>query len=216
MDTSSRTKESNDLLYYCSKGDIHGVDEESRKDGVDPNVRDADGNTPLILATEAGHTIIVEMLLSRFPQIRIDQVNHLGQSALMKAAIQGRVTCARALLRAGADPTLRDFSRGFCALEWAEYVGRTECMQIIAHYMLKPGKREKATFTAMIGDLQKMTAAATIPVLGETVDTLVPLPRPRLGSAPIPRLEITVAPDLGPRNNSYSCHRKRRPKSAMA
>ncbi|KHJ80146.1 ankyrin repeat protein [Oesophagostomum dentatum] len=156
------------------------------------------------------------MLLSRFPQLRIDQVNHLGQSALMKAAIQGRVTCARALLRAGADPALRDFSRGFCALEWAEYVGRSECVHIIAHYMLKPMKAEKATFTDMIDDLHKMTAAATIPVLGETVDTLVPIPRPRVGSAPIPRLEITVAPDQGGRKHSFGYRKPRRPRSSMA
>lgn len=48
----------------------------------------------------------------------------------------------------------------------------------------------------------QMTAAATIPVLGETVDTLVPKPRPRVGSAPIPRLEITVAPDQVSRNTT--------------
>ncbi|EYC24737.1 hypothetical protein Y032_0013g2083 [Ancylostoma ceylanicum] len=205
------------LLDFCSKGDIQGVDEESRKEGVDPNIQDAEGNTPLILASQAGFTTIVEMLISRFPQLQIDQVNYLGQSALMKAAIQGRVTCARALLRAGADPSLRDFSRGFCALDWAEYVGRSECMHIIAHYMMKPTKAPRAPFNSMISDLQKMTAAATIPVLGETVDTLVPKPRPRVGSAPIPRLEITVAPDQVPRKHSYGYQQqKRRPNSSMA
>lgn len=32
---------------------------------------------------------------------------------------------------------MRDYSRQFCALEWAEYVGRTECAHMIAHFMLK-------------------------------------------------------------------------------
>ncbi|VDL86619.1 unnamed protein product [Nippostrongylus brasiliensis] len=95
-------------------------------------MRDADGNTPLILAAQAGYTKIVEMLLARFPTIEVDQVNHLGQTALMKAAIQGRVACARVLLRA------------------------------------------------------------------------MPKPRPRLGSAPIPRLEITEAPDLNRNPGSLS------------
>lgn len=31
---------------------------------------------------------------------------------------------------------MRDYSRQFCALEWAEYVGRTECAHMIAHFML--------------------------------------------------------------------------------
>lgn len=36
----------------------------------------------------------------------------------------------------GADAYHRDPSRQMCALEWAEYVGRTECAHYIAHFML--------------------------------------------------------------------------------
>lgn len=40
----------------------------------------------------------------------------------------------------GADPYKRDNGRAFCALEWAEFVGRTECAHMIAHFMLEPIK----------------------------------------------------------------------------
>ncbi|VDO67287.1 unnamed protein product [Heligmosomoides polygyrus] len=153
---------SGDLLEFCIKADIRAVDEECRKEDVNPNIQDAEGNTPLIIAAEAGHTAIVELLLARFPHLEIDHVNHLGQSALMKAAIQGRITCARALLRAGADTSLRDFSRSFRALDWAEYVGRTECVHMIAHFMVKSPKPTRPTFSAMISDLQNVSRSKTL------------------------------------------------------
>uniref|UniRef100_A0A1I7WS06 ANK_REP_REGION domain-containing protein n=1 Tax=Heterorhabditis bacteriophora TaxID=37862 RepID=A0A1I7WS06_HETBA len=211
-----RVKPPQNLLEFCIKGDIRAIDDESKKEGVNPNMQDQEGNTPLILATQAGYTSIVELLLERFPTLNIDQVNNIGQSALMKAAIQGRISCARVLLRAGADPNLRDFSRGFCALEWAEYVGRTECMHMIAHYMLQPIKPKKKTCVAIFEDLQKLTAVATVPLLGDSADSVVPHPRPRVGSAPIPRLEITVAPEQV-RKHSYGYQTsKRRPHSSMS
>ncbi|CAD6197044.1 unnamed protein product [Caenorhabditis auriculariae] len=201
------------LLEYATRGNLKKVEEESRREDVDPNITDAEGNTPLILASQAGYTHVVEMLLEKFPTINIDQTNFLGQTALIKSAIQGRVSCARLLLRAGADPNKRDNCRGFCALQWAEYVGRTECRHMIAHYMLQPAtpiKRKKKTSVVRKNDLHKVTAVATVPLLGDSVETVIP--RPRLGSAPIPRLEITVAPDMI-RKHSYGAHR--RPKSSM-
>lgn len=47
-----------------------------------------------------GHANVVQVLLERFPALKFDQVNKLGQTALIKAAIQGRVSCAKLLLHA--------------------------------------------------------------------------------------------------------------------
>lgn len=202
------------LLEFAARGDIRGVEEESFKgDSVDPNMTDADGNTPLILAAQAGYTQIVEFLLERFP-VNIDQTNKLGQTALMKSAIQGRISCARTLLRAGADPNKKDTARGFCAFEWAQYVGRTECQHMIAHYAFKPTsstKRKKKTSVVKKCDLQKLTAIATVPLLGDSADSVVP--RPRLHSAPIPKFEITSPTDV---LRKFSYGHAQRPKSSMA
>jgi ankyrin repeat protein len=60
--------------------------------------------------------------VERFPKLDIDQLNKLGQTPLIKAAIQGKSKCALALLKHGADPQKKDYGRGFCALEWSKYV----------------------------------------------------------------------------------------------
>ena len=44
---------------------------------------------------------MLNYLLQNFRRVRIDQCNHLGFTALMKAAIQGRTRCAKLLLFAG-------------------------------------------------------------------------------------------------------------------
>lgn len=82
-------------------------------------------------------------------------MNKLGQTALIKAAIQGRANCARILLKAGhpknifnlltpkyfvfpilgADPFRRDNGRQLTALEWAKFVGRAESAQAIGEFM---------------------------------------------------------------------------------
>lgn len=43
----------------------------------------------------------MELLIERFRSLEIDHTNKLGQTALIKAAIQGRTNCARILLRSG-------------------------------------------------------------------------------------------------------------------
>ena len=48
-----------------------------------------------------GHADVLNYLLQNFRRVRIDQCNHLGFTALMKAAIQGRTRCAKLLLFAG-------------------------------------------------------------------------------------------------------------------
>ena len=50
----------------------------------------------------AGHDEVVNFLLRHFRQIKIDQSNNLGFTALMKAAIQGRTKSAKLLLFAGS------------------------------------------------------------------------------------------------------------------
>ena len=49
----------------------------------------------------AGHSDVVSFLLHNFRVLRIDHVNKLGFTALMKAAIQGRTKCAKLILFAG-------------------------------------------------------------------------------------------------------------------
>ena len=51
----------------------------------------------------AGHLMISNHLLNYFPRLDIERRNCHGFTALMKAAMQGRAECVRALMMAGND-----------------------------------------------------------------------------------------------------------------
>ena len=53
----------------------------------------------------AGYREIVRVLLHDFRKIRVDHKNKAGFTALMKAALQGRTSCAKQLLYAGNQPS---------------------------------------------------------------------------------------------------------------
>ncbi|CAG5115298.1 unnamed protein product [Candidula unifasciata] len=122
------------LSHLCSTGLAPALELLTDLPELDVNLPDKEGNTPLILAAQAGHTDAVRIMLQYFKGIRIDQPNRLGMTALMKAAIQGRSDCSRLLLYAGADPKLRDQGRKLCAEEWAAFCGRRDCADAIAKF----------------------------------------------------------------------------------
>lgn len=53
----------------------------------------------------SGYREIVRILLHEFRKIRVDHKNKAGFTALMKAALQGRTSCAKLLLYAGTSTT---------------------------------------------------------------------------------------------------------------
>ncbi|XP_004678117.1 PREDICTED: ankyrin repeat domain-containing protein 33B [Condylura cristata] len=56
----------------------------------------------------------------------------------MKAAMQGRTECIRALMLAGADVHARDPRRGMSPQEWAAYTGRLEAVRLIQKLLERP------------------------------------------------------------------------------
>jgi hypothetical protein len=101
---------------------------------VDPNVRRADGNTPLIDAVVRGHLEIVEALLAAGADPD-GRSGSNGSTALMAASgIGGSIPIVDRLLAAKADVNLQD-QRGETALMRAAGVGNTE----IARRLLAAG-----------------------------------------------------------------------------
>ncbi|XP_068948599.1 photoreceptor ankyrin repeat protein [Petaurus breviceps papuanus] len=86
---------------------------------LDVNQQDKEGNTALMLASQAGHVTLVNYLLNYYPGLDLDRRDSRGLTALMKAAVRGRSDCVAALLMSGADLTAVDPARGKTALEWA-------------------------------------------------------------------------------------------------
>ncbi|VFV28728.1 Hypothetical predicted protein [Lynx pardinus] len=60
----------------------------------------------------------------------------------MKAAMQGRTECIRALMLAGADVHARDPRRGMSSQEWAAYTGRLEAVRLIQRLLERPSPEQ--------------------------------------------------------------------------
>ena len=89
-----------DLVMAAELDDPRAVTALLRK-GVDPNLTDSRGRTPLFTAVREGSQHALESLLG-VPQLRIDAVNADGETPLMIAAIRGSLPAVRALVKRGA------------------------------------------------------------------------------------------------------------------
>ncbi|KAJ0023022.1 hypothetical protein NQD34_015156 [Periophthalmus magnuspinnatus] len=123
------------LLVACYQGFVDVVIALSQCPYLDPNWQDSEGNTALITAAQAGHITITNYLLNYFCGLDIERRNCHGFTALMKAAMQGRVDCVRALMLAGASLDARDFGRNLSAREWALFTGRYETAWVMTRLM---------------------------------------------------------------------------------
>ncbi|XP_043248303.1 uncharacterized protein LOC122395065 isoform X1 [Colletes gigas] len=130
VDSSGRTA----ISYMAGNGASAMLELALSCEGVDPNIPDNEGNTPLHFAAQAGQTECLNILLQRCQDIEVDARNASGFTPLMKAALQGRTKCAKILLFAGANPTLRDHGRGLRAEQWARFCGRYVCAEVIERF----------------------------------------------------------------------------------
>uniref|UniRef100_A0A3B4Z335 Ankyrin repeat domain-containing protein 33B-like n=1 Tax=Stegastes partitus TaxID=144197 RepID=A0A3B4Z335_9TELE len=126
------------LIMACYHGYIDVVIALSQCPYLDVNWQDNEGNTALITAAQAGHLFISNYLLNYFPGLDIERRNCHGFTALMKAAMQGRAECVRALMLAGGDIQARDYSRRMTPREWALFTGRYETAALMYRLMAKP------------------------------------------------------------------------------
>ena len=95
------------LLAAAANGDLAEVKRLVVDCGVDPNVQDDLGMTPLHRAASDGYLEVVELLLEHGANSNI-QENKYGWTPLHYAAKKCHVNVARVLLDHGADPTIRD------------------------------------------------------------------------------------------------------------
>ncbi|KAG9356141.1 hypothetical protein JZ751_000985 [Albula glossodonta] len=90
------------------------------------------------LAIKKGHIMISNYLLNYFPGLDIERRNCHGFTAMMKAAMQGRADCVRALMLAGGDLEARDFGRKLTPRQWALFTGRYETAHLMLRLMAQP------------------------------------------------------------------------------
>ncbi|KAG5268737.1 hypothetical protein AALO_G00215890 [Alosa alosa] len=126
------------LMVACYQGYVDVVIALSQCPHLDVNWQDKEGNTALITASQAGHITITNYLLNYFPGLDLERKNVHGFTALMKAAMQGRVECVRALMLAGANMKARDHGRKLTPREWALFTGRYDTAYTMLHLLSRP------------------------------------------------------------------------------
>ncbi|XP_075068813.1 ankyrin repeat domain-containing protein 33B isoform X2 [Mixophyes fleayi] len=130
------------LLVACYQGYVDIVIALSQCPHVDVNWQDNEGNTALITAAQAGHITITNHLLNYYPGLDLEKRNIHGFTALMKASIQGRTDCVRALMLAGADIQAVDPNRGYTSREWARFTGRYDTAYLMQRLLDKPSPEQ--------------------------------------------------------------------------
>jgi uncharacterized protein len=91
--------------------------------GANPDMRDASGNTALMLAAQIGFAEGMSLLVDRKAQV--DLANSRGETPLMRAVQNRDIATVRTLLTAGANPNKADSSSGLTARQYAERDARS-------------------------------------------------------------------------------------------
>ncbi|XP_069046945.1 ankyrin repeat domain-containing protein 33B isoform X2 [Lepisosteus oculatus] len=125
-------------MVACYQGYVDVVTALAQCPYVDVNWQDKEGNTALITAAQAGHITISNYLLNYFPGLDLERRNVHGFTALMKAAMQGRTECVRALMLAGADLEATDHGRRLTPREWALFTARYETALAMTQLLARP------------------------------------------------------------------------------
>ena len=121
-------KGTNTVFAYAQSGDLKAL---RRLLDANPRLvrqRDADGETPLIAAVQAGNTNTLPLLLARGAEV--DATNRFGWTPLLIAALHGRDAALEALLAAGAQANQANPS-GQTPLVAAAFHGSTAAAQAL-------------------------------------------------------------------------------------
>ncbi|MBW6528029.1 ankyrin repeat domain-containing protein [Sphingomonas sp. RHCKR7] len=86
--------------------------------GADPNLRDRDGETPMMLAVQAGQPEMVQILGTA--KANANLADGSGETPLIRAVQRRDLTLVRAVLAAGGNPDQPDNLAGMSAREYAK------------------------------------------------------------------------------------------------
>ncbi|MES2096634.1 MAG: ankyrin repeat domain-containing protein [Pseudomonadota bacterium] len=106
INTQDPTTGEGALHIVVKRGDAVYVRYFLAQPGIDPNLKDNRGNTPLLLAVRGGHTDLIEILLGAKANANI--ANSDGDIPLILAVMRRDTDMVRILIDGGADPDKTD------------------------------------------------------------------------------------------------------------
>lgn len=129
-DVDTDDENNNTALHMAAWQGYEGVADILLGGGADPMSRNVWEETPLMLAAEEGRLEIVTKLLPRVGKGGLDARDSDGHTALFGACMRGQAHVAKALLRAGADPSVKNRD-GRSILQVATSNGMTSCVELL-------------------------------------------------------------------------------------
>ena len=108
--------------------------------GANPNIQDNRGNTPALLAVEAGSVEAINALSARKANLNLG--NSSGETPLIRAVQLRNIDMVRTLIAAGANPDQPDVIAGMSARDYAKRDTRTPVL--LKTIDDKPAAAEKA------------------------------------------------------------------------
>nr|XP_019942142.1 PREDICTED: ankyrin repeat domain-containing protein 33B-like [Paralichthys olivaceus] len=152
----------NGLMVACCKGFIDIVYGLHNCPYIDINHQDNEGNTALMIASQAGHISTVMYLLNYYAGIDLEIKDCRGFTALIKAAMTGRNDVVATLVMAGADIHAVDSTKGRCARDWALKTGRYETLHRLRRLNIRPKAEQFCeTYVPEWPELKEKVAKAT-------------------------------------------------------
>jgi cytohesin len=115
------------LKWYVWSGHERNVQNLLER-GANPNLSDADGDTPLHGAAQRGNVKLLNMLLEA--GANPNAKNKVGGTPLMWAAVSGQEEAVGVLIERGADAALKD-ETGMTAAAWAAKNKRDELARLL-------------------------------------------------------------------------------------
>ncbi|XP_076071555.1 uncharacterized protein LOC143042935 [Mytilus galloprovincialis] len=121
------TIENNSLIGACQNGDLSKVISLIKR-GVDINITDSDGDTPLSLSCMHGHIDIVNLLIDKGCDIHKPNIE--GKTPLMNACYQGHLPIVARLIEREADINITD-NDGDTALSLSCFNGNIDIVNLL-------------------------------------------------------------------------------------
>lgn len=127
-------------------GDVEKV-KSLIESGVDVNVRDMKGYTPLLISSELGNDELSKLLINNGADVNVQKKN--GRTSLMNASGGEDVEIVNLLLEKGADVNARD-NTGETALMTASLHGQTEVVGILIEKGADVNAKTKFGWTSLM------------------------------------------------------------------